>query len=87
VVIVGAGATGVELAAELHNTTREVSCVWLDKIDPDRDVKISLIEASDRVLPALAAKLSLAVDVELRKLRVHVSYGVRVSRRSTRKRH
>lgn len=79
VVIVGAGATGVELAAELHNTTRELAAYGLDKIDPDRDIKISLIEASDRVLPALPPKLSYAVDVELRKLRVHVYTGERVT--------
>ena len=79
VVIVGAGATGVELAAELHNTTRELTAYGLDKIDPDRDVKISIIEASDRVLPALPHKLSMAVDLELRKLRVHVYAGERVT--------
>lgn len=79
VAIVGAGATGVELAAELHNTTRELTAYGLDKIDPDRDVKISLIEASDRVLPALPPKLSYAVDVELRKLRVNVFTGERVT--------
>lgn len=79
VVIVGAGATGVELAAELHNTTRELTAYGLDKINPDRDIKISLIEASDRVLPALPPKLSHAVDVELRKLRVHVYTGERVT--------
>lgn len=79
VVIVGAGATGVELSAELHNTTRELAAYGLDKIDPDRDIKISLIEASDRVLPALPAKLSNAVDLELRKLRVHLYTGERVT--------
>ena len=79
VVIVGAGATGVELSAELHNTTRELTAYGLDKIDPDRDIKISLIEASDRVLPALPSKLSNAVDLELRKLRVHLYMGERVT--------
>lgn len=79
VAIVGAGATGVELAAELHNTTRELTAYGLDKIDPDRDVKISLIEATDRILPALPSKLSYAVDVELRKLRVNVFTGERVT--------
>jgi len=79
VVIVGGGATGVELAAELHNTTRELAAYGLDKIDPDKDVKISLIEASDRILPALPPKLSHAVDVELRKLRVHVYTAERVT--------
>ncbi len=79
VVIVGAGATGVELSAELHNTTRELAAYGLDKINPDRDVRISLIEASDRVLPALPPKLSNSVDLELRKLRVHLYMGERVT--------
>jgi NADH:ubiquinone reductase (H+-translocating) len=79
VVIVGAGATGVELSAELHNTTRELAAYGLDKIDPDHDVKISLIEASDRVLPALPPQLSNSVDVELRKLQVHLYTGERVT--------
>jgi len=79
VAIVGAGATGVELAAELHNTTRELAAYGLDNIDADRDVKISLIEAGDRILPALPKKMSLAVDVELRKLRVNVYTGERVT--------
>lgn len=79
VVIVGAGATGVELSAELHNTTRELAAYGLDKINPDRDVQISLIEASERVLPALPPKLSYSVDLELRKLRVHLYTGERVT--------
>ncbi|MDP2246884.1 MAG: NAD(P)/FAD-dependent oxidoreductase [Nitrosomonadales bacterium] len=79
VVIVGAGATGVELSAELHNTTRELTAYGLDKIDPDKDVRISLIEASDRILPALPVKLSTAVEMELRKLRVHLYMGERVT--------
>lgn len=79
VVIVGAGATGVELSAELHNTTRELTAYGLDKINPDRDVRISLIEASDRVLPALPPKLSNLVDFELRKLRVNLYTGERVT--------
>ena len=79
VVIVGAGATGVELAAELHNTTRELAAYGLTKIDADRDTKISIIEASERVLPALPPKLSDAVDLELRKLNVQVFAGERVT--------
>ncbi len=79
VAIVGAGATGVELAAELHNTTRELAAYGLDKIDPDRDIKIALIEASDRVLPVLPSKLSLAVEDELKKLQVNLYTGERVT--------
>jgi len=79
VVIVGAGATGVELAAELHNSTRELAAYGLDKIDPDKDIRISLIEASDRVLPALPPRLSHAVVEELHKLRVNLYMGERVT--------
>jgi NADH:ubiquinone reductase (H+-translocating) len=79
VVIVGAGATGVELAAELHNTTRELAAYGLNKIDADRDIKISIIEASERVLPALPPKLSMAVELELKKLNVQVFAGERVT--------
>ena len=34
IAIIGAGATGVELAAELHNTIREFVSFGLDRIDP-----------------------------------------------------
>ncbi len=58
--IIGAGATGVELSAELHRTTREVVAYGLTRIDPDRDIRLNLIEAADRVLPALPPRLSQA---------------------------
>lgn len=79
VVIVGAGATGVELSAELHNTTRELAAYGLDKIDADHDIKISLVEANERLLPALPQKLSDSVKLELKKLNVHLYMGERVT--------
>ena len=51
VAIIGAGATGTELAAELHKTTRQLVAYGLDRIDPDKDIKIHLIEAAPRILP------------------------------------
>ena len=48
VAIIGAGATGTELSAELHRTARAVVAYGLDRIDPDKDIKITLIEAADR---------------------------------------
>ena len=39
VAIIGAGATGVELAAELHNATRTLVSYGLDRIDPDKDIR------------------------------------------------
>ena len=79
VVIVGAGATGVELAAELHKATREMTAYGIDRVNPDRDIKISIIKASSRLLPALPKKLSHSVELELRKLRVHLYLGERVT--------
>ena len=79
VVIVGAGATGVELAAELHKATREMTAYGIDRINPDRDIKISIIEASSRLLPALPKKLSHSVALELGKLHVHLYLGERVT--------
>jgi NADH:ubiquinone reductase (H+-translocating) len=72
VVIIGAGATGVELAAELHRTTREVVAFGLSGIDTDKDLKISLIEAADRILPALNPRLSHATEQLISKLGVKV---------------
>ncbi len=79
VAIIGAGATGVELAAELHQTTREVVAYGLDRVDPDKDVKVSVIEAAPRVLPALPERLSAATEALLAKLGVEVHTGARVA--------
>src|ERR1035437_8957066 len=79
VVIIGAGATGVELAAELHNTTRALVSYGLDRIDPQKDIKLILIEAADRILPALPARLSQSANKLLEKLGVHVRTGARVA--------
>ena len=80
VVIVGAGATGVELAAELHNVARQLVAYGFDRIVPERDVKLVLIEAAERILSALPERLSNAAHDELRKLGVEVHTGRRVTR-------
>lgn len=79
VAIIGAGATGVELAAELHNTIRELVSFGLDRIDPERDIKLNIIEAAPRILPALPERLSTATLKLLEKLRVEVLTGERVT--------
>ena len=79
VVIIGAGATGVELAAELHKTTRGLVAFGLDRIDPDKDITLYLIEAADRILPALPQRISEAATELLRKLGVEVYTSARVS--------
>ena len=79
VAIIGAGATGVELAAELHRTTREVVAYGLDRLDPEKDIKVSLIEAADRVLPALPPRLSTATLELLKQVGVEVHTSARVA--------
>jgi len=79
VAIIGAGATGVELSAELHNTTRELVAFGLDRIDPESDLKITIVEAAPRILPALPERLSVAALKLLEKLNVEVLTGERVT--------
>ena len=76
--IVGAGATGVELAAELHDTTRELSAYGLEKIDPDKNLKLLIVEASDRILPGLPPRLSAAAAERLAELGVEMHTRERI---------
>ena len=77
--IVGAGATGTELSAELHSSLRGLIAFGLDKIDPEKDIKITLIEASSRILPALPERMSNAVSDVLRGLKVDLRTNARVT--------
>jgi NADH dehydrogenase len=79
IAIIGAGATGVELAAELFNTIREFVSFGLDRIDPERDIKITIVEAAPKILPALPERLSKEVLKLLEKLKVEVLTGERVT--------
>lgn len=76
--IIGAGATGTELAAELHHTARGVVAFGLDKIDPENDIKITLIEAAPRIVPALPERISNGVAGILKGLNVDIRTGSRV---------
>src|SRR3984885_7511879 len=78
VAIIGAGATGTELAAELHRTLREVIAHGLDRIVPERDIRIVLIEAADRLLPALPERISKATRRLLENMGVEVHTSARV---------
>jgi NADH dehydrogenase len=69
--IVGAGATGVELAAELHNTASELAAFGLDHLNADQ-LKVTIIEAGERILPALPPRISAAAHRELNKLNIDV---------------
>jgi NADH dehydrogenase len=79
VAIIGAGATGTELSAELHQAARGLVAFGLDKIDPEKDIKITLIEAAPRILPALPERLSQATADVLTKIGVDLRVGSRVT--------
>ena len=72
IVIVGAGATGVELAAELHNTTRVLAAYGLDHFDPETQIKLTIVEAGPRILAGLPEYLAEATHDILEKLNVEV---------------
>ncbi len=78
VCIIGAGATGVELAAELHKTTRELVSYGLDRIDT-KLIKLNVIEAADRILPGLPERFSIAASKLLRDLGVAIYTKGRVT--------
>ncbi|MFF7706050.1 FAD-dependent oxidoreductase [Pseudomonas sp. NPDC007930] len=78
VAIVGAGATGVELAAELHNAAHELAAYGLGRIKPE-NLRITVIEAGPRVLPALPERIGTPVHKTLEKLGVKVMVGAAVS--------
>lgn len=72
VVIVGGGATGVELAAELHNTTRLLAAYGLENIDPARHVALTLVDGDARILPMLPERIARATTEILLSLGVEI---------------
>ncbi|HYT16595.1 MAG TPA: NAD(P)/FAD-dependent oxidoreductase [Burkholderiales bacterium] len=78
VVIVGGGATGVELAAELHSTTRVLAAYGLENIDPERYLRVTLVNADSRLLAQLPERISLAAAEILEELGVAVLNGEQV---------
>ena len=80
VAIIGAGATGVELAAELHRTTRAIISFGMDRVDPEKDLKVILIEAAPKILPALSDRISTAAQKLLVDLGVEVITNAKVQK-------
>ena len=71
IAIVGGGATGVELSAELHNAVKELRTYGFGDLDSTK-LNVNLIEAGERILPALPTRISATAHQELTKLGVHV---------------
>jgi len=76
-VLVGAGPTGVELAASLAHMVRVTLSGNFRRIDPSKSA-IILLDAGNRVLPTFVEPLSRRVTRRLTKLGVKVLTGVKV---------
>jgi NADH dehydrogenase len=77
-VVVGGGATGVELAGTLAEISRYALAHDFRSIDPAR-THILLIEGGPRVLPAYAEDLSRSAEEQLRGLGVEVRTSAMVT--------
>jgi NADH dehydrogenase len=75
IAIVGAGATGVELAAELHNTVRVLAAYGLENFVPARQIRLSIVEAGPRILPGLPDHIAEGTLTVLKDLGVSVYTG------------
>jgi NADH dehydrogenase len=79
IAIVGGGATGVELAAELMDATRQMGHYGHIK---KRALQVTLIEAGAHLLPALPARLGKNAERELSRLGVRVLTNCKIERAS-----
>jgi NADH dehydrogenase len=77
-VVVGAGATGVELAGTLAEISRHTLRGEFRRFDPHK-ARVVLVEAGDRVLPPYAPDLSEKAQAQLERLGVTVWLGKRVT--------
>lgn len=81
IVIIGGGATGVELAAELRGTIDDIVRYGEPKgFDATESVRISLLEAAPRLVPQLPEQLSEKVAKVLDKMHVAVYVNESVTR-------
>ncbi|MEC5341151.1 NAD(P)/FAD-dependent oxidoreductase [Brenneria populi] len=71
IAIVGGGATGVELSAELYNAVKQLHSYGFDALDNDT-LNVTLVEAGERILPALPERISAAAHQELTNIGVRV---------------
>ena len=79
IAIVGAGATGVELSAELYHVADLLKVYGLSNMTRAK-LNIHLIEAGPTILPALPARISQSAKLELEKLGVNVMENTRVAK-------
>jgi NADH dehydrogenase len=79
VIIIGGGATGVELAAELREASNKYIDYGFRRLDATRDIRITLLEGAPRILPPLPEKVAAAAKGLLEERHVRVVAGCRVA--------
>lgn len=79
VAIVGGGATGVELSAELYNAAKQLQSYGVRNVS-EQALRVTLIEAGPTILPALPERISGAARQELQKLGVQVRESTMITR-------
>jgi NADH dehydrogenase len=79
IVIIGGGATGVELSAELRNTAEVLAAYGMHHLNPRRDIRITVVEAAPRLLAALPERVSEKTEELLHKLDIDVLTDEKVS--------
>jgi NADH dehydrogenase len=80
IVIIGGGATGVELAAELREASGAYAAYGFRRLQVKRDVRITLLEGAPRILAPLPERVSAAAARLLDERAIRVVTDCRVSR-------
>ncbi|GAB2697450.1 NAD(P)/FAD-dependent oxidoreductase [Aliiglaciecola sp. 3_MG-2023] len=78
VAIVGGGATGTELAAQLHHVANLARAYGMPEMSADK-LTVTIIEAGERILPALPEKITNSARQALTKLGIKVLEGTKVT--------
>lgn len=76
-VVVGAGPTGVELAAELQDLIQHILLKRYPEVDASL-VEVCLIQSGEQVLPGWHADMAKATASQLHAIRVNLVLGTRV---------
>jgi NADH dehydrogenase len=79
VVIIGGGATGVELAAELREASGVYATYGFHSLHPVKDVRITLLEGAPRILAPLPERVSSAALKLLKERGISVVTDTRVT--------
>lgn len=78
VAIVGAGATGTELAAQLHHVANLAQAYGMPDMSSER-LNVTIVEAGPRILPALPDRIAMSAKQALQDLGITLREGTKVA--------